>query len=448
MTTAPLDADSLLADLLKKAKAAGADAADALVAEGVSLSLARRLGKSEGVERAEGRDLGLRVLIGKRQAVVSSTDFSAAALDELVGRAVAMAKAVPEDKFCGIADPSQIAKSYPDLDTCDTREPSPAEMERMAAEAEEAARAVKGVTNSEGAEAGWSLSRVHLAASNGFTGSYGVSRHSLSVSVIAGEGTAMETDYDFATGISASDLTDPAALGRSAGEKAVKKLNPRKAATAQVPVVYDPRVSNGLVGSLAGAVNGASIARGTSFLKDSMGKAIFAKGVSIVDDPLRKRGLRSKPFDGEGLATQRREVIADGVLTTWFLDLATARQLGLSSTGHASRGTGSPPAPSPTNLYLAAGKLAPKELIADIKQGFYVTQLMGMGTNLITGDYSRGASGFWIENGEIAYPVSEVTVAGNLREMFLHLTPASDLTFRYGTDAPTLRIEGMTVAGR
>lgn len=448
MTTAPLDADSLLADLLKKAKAAGAEAADALVAEGVSLSLARRLGKSEGVERAEGRDLGLRVLIGKRQAVVSSTDFSAAALDELVGRAVAMAKAVPEDKFCGIADPSQIAKSYPDLDTCDKREPSPAEMERMAAEAEEAARAVKGVTNSEGAEAGWSLSRVHLAATNGFSGSYGVSRHSLSVSVIAGEGTAMETDYDFATGISASDLTDPAALGRSAGEKVVKKLNPRKAATAQVPVVYDPRVSNGLVGSLAGAVNGASIARGTSFLKDSMGKAIFAKGITIVDDPLRKRGFRSKPFDGEGLATQRREVIADGVLTTWFLDLAAARQLGLASTGNASRGTGSPPSPSPTNLYLAAGKLPPKELIADIKQGFYVTQLMGMGTNLITGDYSRGASGFWIENGEIAYPVSEVTVAGNLREMFLHLTPANDLTFRYGTDAPTLRIEGMTVAGR
>ncbi|MFN4283020.1 MAG: TldD/PmbA family protein [Alphaproteobacteria bacterium] len=448
MTTAPLDADSLLADLLKKAKAAGADAADALVAEGVSLSLARRLGKSEGVERAEGRDLGLRVLIGKRQAIVSSTDFAPAALDELVTRAVAMAKAVPEDKFCGIAEPGQISKSHPDLDTCDTREPSPADMERMTAEAEDAARAVKGVTNSEGAEAGWSLSRVHLAASNGFSGSYGVSRHSLSVSVLAGEGTAMETDYDFATGISASDLKDPAALGRSAGEKAVKKLNPRKAATAQVPVIYDPRVSNGLVGSLAGAINGASIARGTSFLKGSMGQRVFAAGITIVDDPLRQRGFRSKPFDGEGLATQRREVIADGVLTTWFLDLATARQLGLSSTGHAARGTGSPPSPAPTNLYLAAGKLPPKELIADIKQGFYVTQLMGMGTNLITGDYSRGASGFWIENGEIAYPVSEVTVAGNLREMFLHLTAADDLTFRYGTDAPTLRIEGMTVAGR
>lgn len=448
MTTAPLDADSLLADLLKKAKAAGADAADALIAEGVSLSLARRLGKSEGVERAEGRDLGLRVLIGKRQAIVSSTDFAPAALDELVTRAVAMAKAVPEDKFCGIAEPGQISKSHPDLDTCDAREPSPADMERMTAEAEDAARAVKGVTNSEGAEAGWSLSRVHLAASNGFAGSYGVSRHSLSVSVLAGAGTAMETDYDFATGISASDLKDPAALGRSAGERAVRKLNPRKAATAQVPVVYDPRVSNGLVGSLAGAINGAAIARGTSFLKASMGQRVFAEGIAIVDDPLRQRGFRSKPFDGEGLATQRREPIADGVLTTWFLDLATARQLGLSSTGHAARGTGSPPAPAPTNLYLAAGRLSPKDLIADIKQGFYVTQLMGMGTNLITGDYSRGASGFWIENGEIAYPVSEVTVASNLREMFLHLTPADDLTFRYGTDAPTVRIEGMTVAGR
>jgi PmbA protein len=447
MTTAPLDADNLLADLIKQAKAAGADAADGLVAEGVSLSLARRLGKSEGVERAEGRDLGLRVIIGKRQAIVSASDFSPAAMKELVARAIAMAKAVPEDKFCGIADPDQIAKTYPDLDTCDRREPSPDDMDKAAGAAEEAARAVKGVTNSEGAEAGWSLSRVHLAISNGFSGSYGVSRHSLSVSVLAGEGTGMETDYDFATGISAADLKDPAALGRSAGERAVKKLNPRKAKTAQVPVVYDPRISGGLVGSLAGAVNGASIARGTSFLKDSMGKPVFAKGIAIIDDPLRQRGLRSKPFDGEGLATSQRRVIDDGVLQTWFLDLSTGRQLGLPSTGNAARGTGSPPSPSPTNLYLAAGALPPSALIADIKQGFYVTQLMGMGTNLITGDYSRGASGFWIENGEIAYPVSEVTVAGNLRDMFLHLTPANDLEFRYGTDAPTLRIDGMTVAG-
>jgi len=447
MTTAPLDADNLLADLITKAKAAGADAADALIAEGVSLSLARRLGKSEGVERAEGRDLGLRVIIGKRQAIVSASDFSPAAMKELVARAVAMAKAVPEDKFCGIAEPDQIAKSYPDLDTCDKREPSPAEMDEAAAAAEDAARAIKGVTNSEGAEAGWSLSRVHLAISNGFSGSYGVSRHSLSVSVLAGEGTAMETDYDYATGISAADLKDPREIGRNAGERAVKKLNPRKAKTAQVPVVYDPRVSGGLVGSLAGAVNGAAIARGTSFLKSSMGKAVFAKGVSIIDDPLRPRGLRSKPFDGEGFATARRVVIDDGALTGWFLDLSTGRQLNMPSTGNASRGTGSPPSPAPTNLYLAAGALTPKELIADIKQGFYVTQLMGMGTNLITGDYSRGASGFWIENGEIAYPVSEVTVAGNLRDMFLNLTPADDLEFRYGTDAPTLRIDGMTVAG-
>jgi PmbA protein len=448
MTTAPLDADNLLADLIKQAKAAGADAADGLVAEGVSLSLSRRLGKSEGVERAEGRDLGLRVIIGKRQAIVSASDFSPSAMKELVARAVAMAKAVPEDKFCGIADPDQIAKSYPDLDTCDVREPSPTEMDAAAAAAEDAARAVAGVTNSEGAEAGWSLSRVHLAISNGFSGSYGVSRHSLSVSVLAGEGTGMETDYDFATGISSGDLKDPTALGRSAGERAVKKLNPRKAKTAQVSVVFDPRISGGLIGSLAGAVNGASIARGTSFLKDSMGKAVFAKGISIIDDPLRRRGLRSKPFDGEGFATAKRVVIDDGVLQTWFLDLSTGRQLGLPSTGNAARGTGSPPSPSPTNLYLAAGKLPPKELIADIKQGFYVTQLMGMGTNLITGDYSRGASGFWIENGEIAYPVSEVTVAGNLRDMFLSLVPANDLEFRYGTDSPTVRIDGMTVAGQ
>jgi PmbA protein len=341
-----------------------------------------------------------------------------------------------------------VARSVPDLDILDPVEPSPEVLEARAAEAEDAARAVPGVTNSEGAESGWSSTRVQLAASNGFSGGYAVSRHSFSVSVLAGSGTAMERDYDFTSAIAGADLRDPAEVGRKAGERAVRRLNPRKVATAQVPVVYDPRVSGGLIGSFANAVNGAAIARGTSFLKDKMGSRVFAAGIQIIDDPLRKRGLRSKPFDGEGLPTTRRAIIEDGVLQSWFLDLATARQLRLTSTGNAARGTGAPPSPAPTNLYLAAGKLSPQDLIADIKQGFYVTELIGMGTNLVTGDYSRGAAGYWIENGEIAYPVSEVTVAGNLKDMYARLVPASDLEFRYGTDAPTVRIDGMTVAGK
>jgi PmbA protein len=443
-----LDPELLLADLLTRARKAGAEAADALLVEGASLSLARRLGKSEGLERAEGRDLGLRVLMGKRQAVVSSTDFSSDALQEMVNRAVAMAKAAPEDPYCGIAEAADIARSIPELGIYDPAEPAPEVLEQRAAIAEDAARAVPGVTNSEGAESSWSSSRIHLAASNGFSGAYAVSRHGFSVSVLAGSGTEMERDYDFTSGISGSDLKDPAALGRSAGERAVRRLHPRKMATTQVPVVFDPRVSGGLIGSFAGAVNGASIARGTSFLKDRMGQRVFAPGIEIIDDPLRQRGLRSKPFDGEGLPTRRRAVIEDGMLTGWFLDLATARQLRLTSTANASRGTGAPPSPAPTNLYLAAGAVSPAELMRDIKQGFYVTELIGMGTNLVTGDYSRGAAGFWIENGEIAYPVSEVTVAGNLKDMFARLVPASDLEFRYGTDAPTVRIDGMTVAGK
>jgi PmbA protein len=446
--TNALDPELLLADLLTRARNAGAEAADALLVEGTSLSLAWRLGKSEGIERAEGRDLGLRVLMGQRQAVVSSTDFAPAALQEMAERAVAMAKAAPEDPYCGIADPVDVARSVPELDIYDSEEPSPETLEERAATAEDAARAVPGVTNSEGAESGWSSSRVHLAASNGFSGGYAVSRHSFSVSVLAGSGTAMERDYDFTSGISGRDLKDPAEVGRNAGERAVRRLNPRKIATTQVPVVYDPRVSCGLIGSFASAINGAAIARGTSFLKNRMGQQVFAPGIEIIDDPRRRRGLRSKPFDGEGLPTARRAVIEDGVLQSWFLDLATARQLRLTSTGNAARGTGAPPSPAPTNLYLAAGAVTPAELIGDILQGFYVTELIGMGTNLVTGDYSRGAAGFWIENGAIAYPVSEVTVAGNLKDMFARLMPANDLEFRYGTDAPTVRIDGMTVAGK
>jgi len=445
--TGEADALNLLDDLLAKAKAAGAEAADAVSFESAALSHSQRLGEVEKLEREESRDLGLRVLIGHQQAVVSSTDILPGALDELVERAVAMARNVPEDPYCGLADPDQIVREIPEIELCDPEEPAPETLIERARACEDAARAVAGITNSEGAEASWSRSRIALAASNGFRGGYEVSRHGVGVAVLAGEGLAMERDYDFATSVFGKNLEGPATVGARAGERAVKRLGARKAKTGRFPVVYDPRVANGILGHLVGAITGPAVARGTSFLKDRLGEAVFADGIVVIDDPHRPLGLRSKPFDAEGLANRRRKVIDDGRLTTWILSLSSARQLGLESTGHATRGTSGAPSPAPTNLYMEPGAKTPAELMADIDQGLYVTELMGMGVNPVTGDYSRGAAGFWIENGKPAYPVSEVTVAGNLKAMFRNLTPADDLEFRYGTNAPTLRVEGMTVAG-
>jgi PmbA protein len=441
------DALNVLSDVIARARRAGADAADAVLVEGASIAHSQRLGKTEKLERSESYDLGLRVLFGKRQAIVSSNDRSAEALAELVERAVTMARVVPEDPFCGIADPDQITRDWPDLDTCDPDEPAAETLIARAKAAEEAALAVPGVTNSEGAEASWSHATVALAASNGFAGSYDDSGHGVSAAVLAGTGTGMERDYDYSSAVYAADLQDPAAIGRSAGERAVHRLGARKAATAKVPIVFDPRVARSLLGHLVGAIVGPAIARGTSFLKDKLGERIFPASVTVFDDPHRQRGLRSKPFDGEGIANRRRAIIEKGVLTTWLLDLRSARQLGLATTGHASRGTSSPPSPSPTNLWLEPGAVTAQELIGDIDKGFYVNELMGMGVNGVTGDYSRGAAGFWIEYGKLAYPVSEVTIAGNLKTMFQELTAASDLEFKTGSDAPTIRIDGMTLAG-
>lgn len=442
------DTLTLLTDVIAKARTAGADAADAVHVDGRSLSIARRKGEPEHVERSEGSDLGLRVFIGKAQAIVSSSDTAPDALDELVARAIAMAKSVPEDEFCGIADPDQLADDLPAMDSDDPSEPSADELSERAQTAEDAALAVEGVTNTEGGTAGWGRTTMSLAASNGFAQTRKSSYHSVSASVLAGEGTAMERDYDYHSAVYGADLRDPAEIGRSAGEKTVARLNPRKVETAQVPIVYAPRAARSLVGHLSSAVNGAAIARGTSFLKDKMGEAIFPDAITVVDDPHRHRGLRSRPFDGEGLPTAPLNVVENGRLNTWLLDLRSARQLGLASNGHAARGVSSPPSPSASNLYLAAGDMSPADLMADIKSGFYITELIGMGVNGVTGDYSRGATGFWIENGEIAYPVSEVTIAGNLIDIFAQMTAADDLEFRYGTDAPTVRIDGMTVAGR
>jgi PmbA protein len=433
--------------LVTAAKRAGADAADAVAVRSMSMSVEVREGAVEETERSESDDMGLRVLVGGRQAVVSTNDVKGNSADALAERAVAMARVAPKDPYAGLADEKLLTHTFPDLDLVDPALPDVATLERHARTAEQAALAVKGVTKSGGASAGAGIGGMVLVTSHGFRGAYVGSRHSVSTTAIAGEGTGMERDYDFTSALHAKDLGSPEAIGRVAGERAVRRLNPRKVETRRVPVIFDPRIAGSLVGHLASAINGASIARKTSFLKDRMGEKLFRSGIRIIDDPLRKRGLRSHPFDGEGVAGKPLAVIEDGVLKSWFLDSATARELSLVTTGHAARGVSSSPSPSPTNLHLEAGTRSPKELIADVKDGFYVTDLIGMGANLVTGDYSRGASGLWIENGELTYAVSEVTIAGSLRDIFASLEPANDLEFKYGINAPTVRLEGLTVAG-
>ena len=434
--------------LVNAALKTGADAADAVAVRSMSLSVEVRDGAVEESERAEGDDLGLRVLVGHRQAVVSTNDLAGDASVALAERAVAMARAAPEDKFAGLADGALLAHDFPDLDLLDPDLPSVAELEAMAKTAEQAALTVKGVAKSGGASASAGIGGMVLVTSHGFRGAYLGSRHGISMTAIAGEGTGMERDYDYSSSLHAADLDSPEKIGRTAGERAVERLNPRKVSTRKVPVVFDPRISGSLVSHLASAANGASVARKTSFLRDKMGAKLFDDGIRIVDDPLRKRGLRSHPFDGEGVAHRRLALIDDGVLRSWLLDCSTARELGLTTTGHASRGVSSVPSPSPSNLHMEPGRQSPEDLIADIDDGFYVTDLIGMGVNMVTGDYSRGASGFWIEKGKRTYPVSEVTIAGHLFDIFRTLTPANDLEFRYSTNAPTLRLEGLTVAGQ
>lgn len=437
----------LLSGLVAAARADGADAADALLMRGISLSQSCRHGETELLQREESLDLGLRVIVGAKQAVVSTTDLTAPALAEVSQRALAMARAVPDDPHCGLADPDQLCRQFPDLDTEDPVEPEQGQLGDRALTCEAAALAVEGITNSSGAGAEWTRDELVLVGSNGFAGRRVLTMHSFGVSVIAGEGLGMQSDYDMSSSVHDEDIEDPGIVGTRAGERSVKRLNPRKVATAQVPVVFDARVSASLVRYFAGAISGAAVARGTSFLKDRMGDKIFADGVRIIDDPARPRGLRSKAFDAEGLATSRRALIDDGVLTGWLLDLATAHQLGLASTGNASRGTSGPPSPAATNLYMEAGTQTPAALIGDIDQGFFVTETIGHGVNGVTGDYSMGAAGFWIEKGEIAYPVTELTIAANLVDMYRTLTPADDLEFRHAVNAPSLRVEGMTVAG-
>ncbi len=435
-------------DIVDRARAAGADASDAVIASDRSLSVSVRMGALEDVERSESEELGLRVFTGRRSASVSTSDLSSGSLDTLVERALAMAREAPEDKWAGLAPQERLMHGSPPLlDLDDGASDDPQALKARALAAEDAARAVPGVTNSEGGSAGASRSVMAIATSHGFTGGYAQTSHGVSASVLAGGGGAMERDHAHHSARHAAMLEAPEAIGRLAGERAVARLNPAKVPSGAMPVVFDRRVSAGLVGHLLGAIGGAAITRKTSFLLDCLGKQIFARGVTICDDPHRPRGLRSRPFDGEGLPVLPLKLVDQGMLETWLLDSASARQLGLEPTGHAARGGAGAPGVAPSNLYMQPGKIPPETLVGEIDRGILVTELIGQGVNGVTGDYSRGAAGFLIEKGEITRAVSEITIAGNLRDMFLALTPANDLEFRYGINAPTLRIDGMTIAG-
>jgi PmbA protein len=434
--------------LVERARAAGADAADAIYLADASESVQVRLGKLEDVERSESEHIGLRVFCGRRSASIGSTDLGEAALDELATRAVAMARAAPEDPYAGLAPEERLLRGRPaDLELADPHEPSPAELRARAEAAEDAARAVAGVTNSEGAGASAGAAVLALATSHGFAGAYAGTSRGLSASVIAGEGSGMQRDYAWRSARYGSDVPSPAEIGTQAGERAVARLDPGRLTSGPMPVVFDPRVGGSLVGHLVGAMSGSAIARRASFLLDRLDEQLFDSAVTLVDDPLRPRGLRSRPFDGEGLPVSRRNLVEQGKLTGWLMDSASARQLGLAPTGHASRGASGAPGVSPSNLHLAAGSVSPRALMADIADGVYVTELIGQGVNGVTGDYSRGASGFRIVNGEIAGPVAEFTIAGNLIDMFKALTPADDLEWHRAINVPTIRVDGMTVAG-
>lgn len=433
------------AALVEAARRAGADAADAVVVRSASLAVSVRDGKVENTNAAESDDFSLRVFVGKKVASVGATPSSNPV--SLAERAVAMAKVSPEDPYQGLANETLLARDLPDLDLADHTTPDAGELTEAAKVMDAAALAVEGVTRSGAASASAGRGGMVLVTSHGFHGAYSATHYTRSVSAVAGEGTQMERDYDFCHRLHHADLEASSAIGQRAGERAVRRLGARKAQTGSVPVVFDPRVARSIAGHLSGALNGAAIARKSGFLKDAMGETVAASNIQFIDDPLVPRGAGSRPFDGEGVAGQRLAMVEDGVLKHWFLASPQARQLGLSTNGRASR-SGSSMSPSSTNTWLAAGDSTPDDLIAAIDSGFYVTEVFGHGVNMVTGEYSRGASGFWIDKGEITYPVSEITIASNLKDMFMRMVPANDLDLNYSTAAPTLMIEGMTVAGK
>lgn len=442
------EAERLLQSLLDAARRAGAEAADAVLYNAVSSGVSWRLGKLEDVDRSEGRDLGLRILVGKRQATVSTTDVSPSALKELVERCAAMAKAAPEDPYCGLAPTERLAKApFADLDLGDFIEPSTEALKARAAVCEEAALAVKGVVNSSGASAGYGQGRKWFATSAGFFGMSGGSRHSVSVSVLAEDSNGMERDYDHDSKTHLSDLRAAENVGKRAGERSVARLSPRKLKSRTAPVIFEKRLSDSLIDDLAGAAHGGAIARGVSFLKDKKGKRILPKGVDVIDDPHVRRGHGSRPFDGEGVASKALKLIDDGVLTDWLMNSAHARQLGLETNGRATRGVSGSPGAGSTNLYINNGAQSLAAMMAKTQRGLLLTDMFGPQINSNSGDYSVGCSGFWFEKGEIAYPVSEITIAGNLLAMFMAFEAADDLEFIGATNAPSLLVGDMTIAG-
>ena len=441
--------ENLLNDVVAAALKAGADAAEAVGANRQSLSITVRLGELEEVEREESRDLGLRVFIGQQQATVSGSDISSEARARLVERAVAMARLAPEDPYASLADPDRLARgSLPQLDLYDPAEPDPEALEDQARACEDAARAVPGVTNSQGASSSYSSSQWRLATSGGFSGLHRASGFSLSAATIAGEGSEMERGGDYRSVRWQADLPAPEEIGVEAGKRAVQRLGARKIASTTAPVIFENRLASSLIGPLISAISGASVARGVSFLKDRLGQQIFAHGVNLIDDPHVRRGLGSSPFDDEGVANGRTALIDDVVLTTWLLNTAPAKQLGLATTGHAARGLAGPPGVSTTNLTLQPGTRDLAGLMADAKAGVLVTSMFGPSINANTGDWSVGCSGFWFENGEIAWPVTEITVAGNLIDIYGRLVPGSDLEIRSSANAPSILVDALAIAGK
>ena len=435
-------------DTMNLALKAGATAAEAMLAESRDSSISIRHGVVEELEQSESRAVGLRVFAGQSSATIAGSVLTKDARQKLAERAVAMAKLAPPDPFAGLADPQQLATNQIDLDLVSKTAPTAAELKKLVEQTEAAGLAIKGISKSGGAGGSSSSSATALAFSNGFEKGWQRTGFGLSISLIAGEGTDMVRDYYGSSANHFEDVESPEYIGTKAAERTVKRFNPKKLQSQSVPVIFDRRVASSLLGHFAGAINGSAIARGVSFLKDKLGQQIFNPSITIVDDPLRLRGFASKFFDGEGLPTQRRNFIDKGLLTSWVLDLRSARQLNLASTGSAARGLASNPSPTTTNMHMEAGSQSPEEMIRALNKGLLITEFIGSSINGATGDYSRGASGFWIENGEIKFPVSEITVAGNLIEMFKHLTAANDLEFRSSTNAPSCLVEGMTIAGR
>ena len=443
-----MEFDTLSQNIIDKTIKAGATDCDVVLAKGSSRSISFRLGKVEDIEESNGSTFGIRALIGGKQAFISSSDSDKDNIEKLIHRLIQMTKLAPEDETACLGDPTLYETNFENLDLFQEDPTNTDVLIEMAKECEEAALSNKGITNSEGSGSSFSEAEFFIANSKGFSSGYKSSSNSISCSVIAGEGQLMERDYDYAVARHISDLALPSDVGISSANKAIQRLNPRKIDSCNTSVIFDKRISDDIIGYVASAASGTAIARGTSFLKDSLSKQIFNKDINIVDDPKMLRGLGSRPFDGEGLKTNKKDIVQNGVLKTWLLNTSTAKKLNLKSTGNASRGVGSPPGISASNLFMTNGVHSYEDMIKSTKSGFYATELIGMGVNLITGDYSMGASGMWIENGEIKFPVSEITIASNLKDMFLNLTAANDLEFKSRSNAPTIRIEGMTLAGK